>query len=391
MSHALDGIVVLDLGQVYAGPYCTLLLRQLGATVLKVEPPEGEPVRWRPGGTGVNSAFLLLNAGKLGVELDLKTDEGLAVFRGLVAEADVVVENFGPGVMDRLGLSYGELAALNRRIVVASVKGYPTTGAYRDLLGMDVTVQAMSGVASSTGFADGPPVKTGPAVVDFAAGTHLAAGVLAALFQRERTGLGQHVEVAMQDAIIPALASNIAGLLDAAGGAFPERSGNRHGGLAVCPYNIYPAADGWIAVLCIRDRHWRQLCALLDRPELTADPELADGAGRVARMDDVDAAVTAWTTAMPKAELFALLQASGVPAAPVRTLADVVADPEIIVGGILRTVGEGERRGTAFGSPLRLSASARVELTPAPLPGEHTAQVTTDSQVSGAGTSPPAR
>lgn len=240
-TRALDGIVVLDLGQICAGPYCTLLLRQLGATVVKIEPPGGEPIRWRPGGRGVNSAFLLLNAGKLGVELDLKADPGREAFRTLAASGTWSSRTSDPGAMERLGLSYAELAEINPRIVVASGDGYPPGGAYRGLLGTDVTVQAMSGVLSSTGFTDGPPVKTGPAVVDFATGTHLAAGVLAALFQRERTRRGQHVEVAMQDAILPALTSNIAGVLDAEDGDFPERTGNRHDGLAICPYNVYPA------------------------------------------------------------------------------------------------------------------------------------------------------
>jgi crotonobetainyl-CoA:carnitine CoA-transferase CaiB-like acyl-CoA transferase len=146
-TRALDGIVVLDLGQICAGPYCTLLLRQLGATVVKIEPPGGEPIRWRPGGRGVNSAFLLLNAGKLGVELDLKADPGREAFRTLVASATWSSRTSDPGAMERLGLSYAELAEINPRIVVASGDGYPPGGAYRGLLGTDVTVQAMSGVA----------------------------------------------------------------------------------------------------------------------------------------------------------------------------------------------------------------------------------------------------
>ncbi len=377
IQRALDGIIVLELGQVYNGPYCGLLLQRLGATVVKIEPPEGEPIRWRPGKDGTNQAFMLLNAGKQSLRLDLKKPAGREVMLRLVATADVVIENFAPGVLDRLGLSYKELAARNERIILASGKGYGSTGPNRNLLGMDITVQAMTAVVSTTGFPGDAPVKTGPAVVDFAAGVHLATAVLAALFQRTRTGQGQIVEVSMQDAIIPSLASNIAGYLDS-DGDFPDRTGNRHGGLSVTPYNIYPAADGWIAILCIRDRHWTQLCSLMDRSDLANDPDLSTSGGRVKRMDEVDDAVREWTSHRPKEELFRLLGSAGVPASPVRTLAELIADPHVAQRGMLGTVGEGARRALTFGNPLRLSASEEVTLSPAPLLGEHSEQVLTE-------------
>lgn len=253
-AGALSGIVVLDLGQIYAGPYCTHLLRSLGATVIKIEPFGGEPIRWRSTGETSGQAFLLLNAGKQGVRLDLKNPRGRDILLGLVRQADVLVENFAPGVLERLGLGWDVLRAIRPELVLASARAYGSHPATQGLRGMDVTVQAVSGIVSATGFPDSAPVKAGAAVVDFSAGTHLAAAVLAALFQRERTGTGQHVEVAMQDAIVPTLTSNLAGLLESSG-EFPERTGNRHGGLAVCPYNIYPARDGWLAILpMLRER-----------------------------------------------------------------------------------------------------------------------------------------
>jgi crotonobetainyl-CoA:carnitine CoA-transferase CaiB-like acyl-CoA transferase len=374
VGRALDGIVVLDLGQVYNGPYCGMLLQRLGATVIKLEPADGESLRWRSGGQGTNQAFLLLNAGKRGLRLDLKNPRGHEIFLRLVDNADVVIENFAPGVMERLGLGDDALSARNPRLVIASGKGYSSTGPNRNLRGMDITVQAMTAVVATTGFPDGPPTKAGPAVVDFAAGTHLVAGVLAALFQRERTGCGQRVEVSMQEAILPALASNIAGFLDS-DGDFPDRTGNRHGGHSVCPYNIYPTADGWIAVICLRDRHWRQLCALMGRRDLDEDPALRTTAGRAARMDDIDEAVRTWTTPRTKQELFDALDSAGIPCAPVQSLREVVTDPVLAQSGMLRSVGSGERAGMTFGSPLHLADSDDVDLTPAPLLGEHSSQI----------------
>ena len=376
-APALDGIVVLDLGQVYAGPYCTHLLRSLGATVLKIEPPGGESLRWRGDGASSGAAFLLLNAGKQGVRLDLKTPRGHELFLDLVDRADVVVENFAPGVLDRLGLGWDVLHARRPELVLASGRAYGRHPAAEGLRGMDITVQAVSGVLSSTGFPDGPPVKAGAAVVDFAAGSHLAAAVLAALFQRTRTGRGQHVEVAMQDAVLPSLASNIAGLLEV-DGEFPERTGNRHGGLSVCPYNVYPVADGWLAVLCLRPVHWSALCALMGRDDLAADPVLATPAGRVARMDDVDAAVAAWTAGLDADTALGLLQQASIPAAPVRTLRQVLTDPVLRDRGMLAETGEGDRRSTVFGSPLQLSDSPVTLPGPAPELGEDTDAVLRD-------------
>lgn len=371
---ALEGLVVLDLGQIYAGPYCTHLLRGLGATVIKIEPFGGEPIRWRSDGDGQGQAFLMLNAGKRSVRLDLKREAGRELFLRLVDQADVVVENFAPGTLDRLGIGWSVLRERRPELVLASARAYGRHPAAEGLRGMDVTVQAMTGVVSSTGFADGPPVKAGPALADFATGSHLACAVLAALLQRGRTGRGQHVEVAMQDAVLPMLTSNLAGVLEGAPD-FPERVGNRHGGLAVCPYNVYPASDGWVAVLCLRPRHWLVLCEVMGRPDLAADPALATPAGRVAAMDAVDAAVSAWTGSLTSEEVVAALVGADVPVAPVRTLREVLADPVLRDRGMLAEVGAGERRSVVFGSPLYLADSTVAPPGPAPLLGEDTTAV----------------
>ena len=206
---AFDGVRVLELGQIYNGPYCGLLFAQLGADVIKVEPPGGEPLRFRSHDPVESHEFVMLNSNKRSVVLDLKTDAGRQALLDLVETADVLIENFAPGTMERLQLSPERLLAHNPRLVVASGKGYGSTGPYAHMSAMDITVQAMSGAASATGEPDGPPTKAGAAFVDFSGGIHLFAAISAALFQRERTGRGQIVEVSMHDTIYPMLASSL--------------------------------------------------------------------------------------------------------------------------------------------------------------------------------------
>lgn len=209
-NRPLDGIVVLDLGQVYQGPYATFLMAKAGATVIKIEPPDGEPVRQREAvSKGAGVPFALLNGHKRCITLDLKAARGRDLLTRLAARADVLLESYAPGVMDRLGVGWAALHAINPRLVYASGSGYGLSGPDRSKLAMDVTVQAASGMMSVTGFEDGPPVKAGPAVVDFLSGIHLYAGVVTALYERHFTGEGRLVEVAMQETVYPTLASNL--------------------------------------------------------------------------------------------------------------------------------------------------------------------------------------
>jgi crotonobetainyl-CoA:carnitine CoA-transferase CaiB-like acyl-CoA transferase len=374
---ALHGVRVLDLGQIYNGSYCGLLLAHLGADVIKVEPPTGESTRWRSA-NGASKPFLMLNSNKRGLAVDLKQPAGRDILLRLAAGSDVLIENFAAGTMGRLGLGYDTMSKINTRLVYASGKGYSVSGSKRDRPAMDLTVQADTGVLSSTGFPDGPPVKAGVAVADFMGGVHLATAILAALYQRERTGRGQFVEVAMQDAVIPTLASNLAGLLDGAGD-IPERTGNRHGSLSMCPYNVYRVADGWIAIFCMRDAHWIALCAAMGRPELASDNRYASQYARAKRMDEVDDLVGSWAAKRPRDECVAELAARGVPTAAVRHLAEVASDPDLFDRGILHRVsypGVGET--VVFGNPLTLSDSPTVIRRLAPTIGEHTTEVLTD-------------
>jgi formyl-CoA transferase len=371
---ALDGLVVLELGQIYNVPYCALLLAHLGATVIKVEPPGGEPARHRAGGQDA-TPFVMLNSGKRSVCLNLKTPHGRQLLLDLAARADVLVENYRAGVLDKLGLGVDVLQSVNPRLIVASGRGFSAKGPHRSLAAMDLTVQAMTGVMAATGFADQPPVKAGPAIADFLGGVHLLSAILAALLQRERTGRGQHVEVAMQDAMLPALASNLSALLDSEG-ALPERTGNRHGGLALCPYNTYLATDGWVAIFCATDRQWLSLCDVLERPDLKADPSLQTNPGRARRMAEIDAIVTEFTSARSRIECLAILGEAGIPAAPVKSLKELLEDEQIAASGMLRPV-EHPRRGRmrVFASPLNLEDSPQPHLDVAPGLGQHTRAV----------------
>jgi CoA:oxalate CoA-transferase len=286
-KQPLEGIIVLDLGQIYQGPYCSLLLAMAGATVIKIEPLRGEPARLRADVDVASLPLAMLNSNKLGITLNLKEPQGRELFLQMVEKADIVQENFAPGVMDRLGLGSEVLRARNPRLIYASASGYGNDGPYRDFLAMDLTIQAMSGIMEATGFPEGPPVKAGPALSDFLGGIHLYGAILTALYDRERTGTGRTVEVAMLDAVYPALCSNL-GMHHATRGAGLARTGNRHGGLSMAPYNVYPTTDGFAAIICVTDDHWRNLAREMGHGELAADARFAtkkDPSDLPARLD----------------------------------------------------------------------------------------------------------
>ncbi len=337
MSHPLSGVTVLDLTQIYNGPYATFLLAQGGAEVIKIEPPEGEHLRKRQGASGAAMPFAMLNANKQAMTLNLKTPEGRALLLRLVAQADVLVENFAPGVMDRLSLGSAILHETNPRLIYAAGSGYGRSGPYRDYPAMDLTVQAMTGIIDTTGYPDRPPVKAGPAVADFMGGVHLFGAIVSALYQRERTGKGCVVEVAMMEAVYPTLASSL-GLFYGSGGGAAPRTGNRHTGLSLCPYNVYPTLDGHIAIITNNETHWRQLAQALGCPQWLESPGWATVRSRCDDMDAVDAAVAAVTRTQTKEQLFEVLIRHRVPCAPVRTLQEVVHDPHLHARGALHWV-----------------------------------------------------
>jgi crotonobetainyl-CoA:carnitine CoA-transferase CaiB-like acyl-CoA transferase len=374
VRRPLEGMLVLDLGQIYNGPYCGLLLGFMGARVLKIESPEGDIVRRRQRHVEPYP-LVMLNSNKESVVLDLKRPEGKALFLRLARQADVVVENFAAGVMDRLGLGWEALRADNPRLVYATSTGFGLTGPYRDLPAMDLTIQAMSGIMNATGFPDRPPVKAGPAVCDFLGGVHLFAGVMSALVQRERTGQGQLVEVAMLDAAVIALASALGVFMDG-DTTVPPRTGNRHPALAMAPYNVYETRDGYVAIFTASDRHWESITRVLGREDLRDDPAFGTTPARAARMEEIDAMVTAWTRRHTRDEVLAILADAHVPCAPVRTTGEVVNDPHLHERGVWVDVQHPRRGKTRVPvSPIRLHGSAPVAMKPAPLLGQDTDRV----------------
>lgn len=335
-QYPMAGIVVIDLSQIYNGPYATYLMALGGATIIKIEPPGGESLRRRGVVGGAALPFAMLNGLKKSVTLNLKSEIGKKALLGLVRDADVIVENFSPGTMDRLGLGLDVLRAANPRLIYAASSGFGSTGPYREYPAMDLTVQAMSGVMMTTGFPDRPPVKAGPALCDFFAGTHLYAAIATALYERERTGVVRRVEVAMQDAVYASLSSSLGMHWSGHGGQLLPRTGNRHGGLAESPYNVYPTRDGWIAILCVGEIQWKALTTVMGRPELATDRRFQSLKERVDNMDLVDEMVSAWTQPQSKQGLFQTLMKAQIPAAPVRDLDEVVSDVNMHARGALQ-------------------------------------------------------
>jgi CoA:oxalate CoA-transferase len=336
-NYPLAGITVIDLSHVYNGPYATFLMALAGAEVIKVEPHHGEHLRSRGDMGGADLPFAMLNSNKKAVTLNLKTDAGKNLLRELVARADILVENFAPGVMDRLGLGAAELQKINPRLIYGSSSGYGKSGPYKNYPAMDLVMQAMCGVINSTGFADQPPVKAGAAMCDFSAGIHLYGAIMTALYERERTGRGRVVEVSMQDATYASLASNL-GMLHARGAAAPARTGNHHGGLGVAPYNVYPASDGYVVLNAPGDNHFRSILDVMGRPELKDDPRFLTRTDRVRNLAAVDALIESWSKNVPKDEIARLMLEAAVPCAPVRDLNEVMHDENMHARGSLQWI-----------------------------------------------------
>jgi CoA:oxalate CoA-transferase len=371
----LAGLVVLDFGQIFQGPYATLLLAKGGADVIKIEPPHGEPLRRRAApGKSATLPFAMLNQNKRAVTLNLKHERGRALLFDMARRADVLLENFSPGTMDDLGVGWSVLRELNPRLIYATGTGFGISGPDRDNLAMDLTIQAASGIMSVTGAPDGPPMKAGPTLVDFMGGIHLYAGVLTALYERDRTGEGRLVEVAMQETVYSSLAASFEYYHRT--GQPPPRTGNRQAGLSSTPYNVYPTADGHVAIHVVTEAHWRNLLKAMGREELAEDPRFAANADRVAHMDETDAVVAEWTRTLPKMEVFARCKAGRVPCAPVRTAPEVMHDPHMHERGMLEKIDHPELGPIVVPtSPLRLHGSGKAPAAASPRVGQHNEEI----------------
>ena len=370
--YPLSGITVIDLSHVYNGPYATFLMALAGAEVIKVEPHHrrapAQPRRHGRGRASVCDAELQQEAGHAQSQ-DRKRPPAA---KEMVARADILVENFAPGVMDRLGVGARDLQKINPRLIYGSSSGYGTDGPYRDYPAMDLVMQAMCGVINSTGFPDQQPVKSGAAMCDFSAGIHLYAAIMTALYERERTGKGRVVEVSMQDATYASLASNL-GMLHARGADAPARTGNRHGGLGISPYNAYPTTDGYVVLNAPGDHHFRSILDVMGRSDLKDDPRFVTRSTRVENFAAVDDLIESWTKTLTRNEVAKRMLAASVPCAPVRDLNEVMHDENMHARGSLQWIDHPELgRVVLPHSPLVFDGTERRPIEPSlPLGGSN--------------------
>jgi crotonobetainyl-CoA:carnitine CoA-transferase CaiB-like acyl-CoA transferase len=363
---ALDNIRILDFSRVLAGPYCAQLLADYGADVIKVEQPgRGDATRqWGPPWVGEHSAyFLCANRNKRSLTLDLKSIEGNAIARALAAKCDVLIENFLPGTLERLGLGYPAVREINPRLIYCSITGYGQTGPDRDRPGFDFIIQAEGGLMSITGPQDGEPYKVGVAAADLLAGLFAANAILAALHHRERTGTGQYIDVALLDAQVAALI-NVAHNALATGQA--RRYGNAHANIV--PYQCFATRDGFIALAIGTDAQFQQLCAALERADLGADPRFATNPLRVEHREALIPALQAVFRARTTADWLRLLREAELPAGEINDVPAVLADSQVRARGMVQNVG-----GTPLLGPVaKLSATPAAIRTAPPALGEHT-------------------
>ncbi len=375
MSQAtlLEGIVVVDATQVMAGPYCAMLLADMGARVVKVEPPGGDSTRAMAGGHGGEShAFNAVNRGKQGVVLDLRQEAARALFRRLARGADVVVENFRPGVMAKFGLDYPSLSADHPGLVYASISGYGQTGPWAGRGGFDLVAQGVTGIMSVTGEAGRPPVKAGLPITDLGAGLFALAGILAALRHRDRTGQGQHIDTSLMEA---GLALSVWEATEYFGGrGVPGPLGSAHRMSA--PYQAFRCADGFITVGAANQRTFEKLATALDHPEWTTDARFVGDGARVAHRAELAALIDAVTATRTRAELLETLEAAGIPCGPILDYAEAFDSEQAVAREMAVSVDHPTLgRVRTIGTPLKLSATPLDPRRRAPRLGEHTDEV----------------
>ncbi|MGH9373797.1 MAG: CaiB/BaiF CoA transferase family protein [Vicinamibacterales bacterium] len=372
--RALEGLVVLDVTQVMAGPFCAMQLADLGADVIKVEPPSGDPTRrWgrEPGKTD-SAEFNAVNRGKRGIVLNLKTGPGQDAFRRLARKADIIGENFRPGVMAQLGLDYARLSAENPRVIYASISGYGQTGPDASKGGFDLVAQGVSGIMSITGEPGGPPVKCGVPLTDLGAGLFALAGILAALFHRTETGQGQYVDTSLLEAGVALSVWEATEYFSGHGTPRPTGSAHR----LSAPYQAIRCSDGYITLGAANDRLFVRLCGLLGHPEWAKRPEFANDAARAANHAALAARIEGMTSAASCRHWLDLFDASGIPCGPINDYEQMARDPQVVARGMVMETAHptlGVLR--TLGSPLKLSGTPAEPGRRAPLLGEHTIEV----------------
>ncbi len=370
----LDGIRVVDLSRVLAGPYCSLLLADMGAEVVKVEEPgRGDDTRaWPPFVGGEATYFMSVNRGKKSLTLNMKHAEGKAILRRLLEGADVLLENFRPGALERLGFGYAAVRAVNPRLVYCSISGFGESGPEAGRPGYDLIVQGESGIMDITGFPDGPPVKVGNSIADLAAGTMAAHGIVLALFARERTGQGQKVEIAMLEVMAALLTYH--GQAYFATGQSPRRRGNQHP--SIVPYEVFQAADGYLTVGVANNSLWLRFCQALGRPALATDPRFDTEARRVEHREALVPLLGAVFATAPVAHWLARLGEAGVPAGKIQTVGEALESEHLGARGAIVSLAHPTAGALRMvGPPIRLHGTPGEAAAPPPLLGEHTDEI----------------
>ena len=370
---ALEGLRVIDLTQVMAGPFCSMLLADMGAEVIKVEPLEGEPTRHeRQLAPGVSGSFLAVNRSKRGMAVDLKAKEGAAILRRLAAGADVLVENYRPGAARRLGLDYESLRAVNPRLIHCSISGFGQTGPYAQRGGFDLIAQGMSGIMSATGNEGGPPVKVGVPVTDLGAGLFAVFGILCALRARRLTGRGQQVDTSLFEAGLALSAWEATEYWYT--GDLPRPLGTAH--RLNAPYQALRASDGHFTVGAANNKLWAQFAALLGLKPLLADPRFAKPAERLANRAALEKLIEQVTVTRPRAHWLAQLEAAGIPAGPIYSIPEALADPQAEARGMTQQYDyPGAGRVKALGNPVKLSRTPARPAAPPPALGQDNAAI----------------
>lgn len=371
----LKGVRIVDLSRVLAGPFATMILADLGAEVIKVEPPGGDETRgWGPPymADGMSAYFLTVNRGKRSIIVDFNDDKALMSLKQLIRTADVLVENFKPGTLKRWGLDWETLKLEHPALIYASISGFGHSGPEKERPGYDFVVQAMGGLMTITGQPDGPPLKVGVAVSDLAAGLYTVIGILSALLERIQSGLGQHVDISLLDATVTLLANTALNFL--VSGEEPKRYGNAHPNIV--PYEAFEAEDGLIVIAIGNDRQFRLFCQVIGRPELAEDPAYVRNRDRVVHRKALIQTISAVLKTKPARTWENMLRQAGIPAGRVNAFGDLFRHPQILAREMV-TVLEHPVLGAIpqLGSALKLSRTPVTFGAPPPLPGEHTEEI----------------
>ena len=371
----LDDLSVVDLSRILSGPVCTMLLADMGAEVIKIEPPPlGDDSRqWGPPFIGgISTYFLSINRNKRSLGLNLKTEEGRRILWKLIERADVVIENFRPGVLAKLGFGYEAVSKVNRRAVYCSISGFGHTGPYRDRPGYDVIAQGESGLMDLTGFPDGPPTKLGASLADIVAGLYAFQGILLALLARHRTGTGQHVDVSLLDSMVSTLTYQA--LIYLTTGRSPKRMGTRHP--SIVPYECFKAKDGFVNIAVTNQKQWVNFCGALGFPEIAADPRFEEMRSRLAHYDELKPMIDRVVSTMTRAEVMACMSEVGIPAGPINTVGEVLEDPQIHAREMVVELTHPEYGPLRLlGIPIKLSDTPGSVETAPPRFGEHNREV----------------